>query len=284
MRMLRERAARGEGTGAIPKRPRLPPRRCLSRSSVCGFWIARPRRRPPTPWPARQAARPARPQALERALNEIVRRHEILRTTFVGDVGGSCPAIAPALEMKVPVVEAGAIPGIAWRRRSGAARRRRPAARSTWRAARSWHRPPALVETRSTSWCWRCTNRRRRMVDRSVRSRARRLYTAFSDGRPSPLPDPTSSTRTRPLAEALASGREARRHLEDWRRQLLGPRPFSACRSIARARRPTYAAPRVAFVVAAETVRRLKELARRESATPFMSSPGHLPGPPVAAD
>jgi len=93
----------------------------------------------------------------------------------------------------------------------------------------------------------------------------------FRTGGRRPFPIRRSSTRTSPTGRGLwLQGEEARRHLEDWRRQLLGAPPVLACRSIAGPPAPTYDGARVAFVVAAETVRRLKELARRGSATPFM--------------
>ena len=43
--------------------------------------------------------------ALERSLNEVVRRHEILRTTFIAIDGTPVQVIAPALTLPVPVVD-----------------------------------------------------------------------------------------------------------------------------------------------------------------------------------
>ncbi|HEX8127476.1 MAG TPA: amino acid adenylation domain-containing protein [Pyrinomonadaceae bacterium] len=48
--------------------------------------------------------------ALERSLNEIVRRHEVLRTNFHGDGGAPVQVIAPSLTLSLPLVELTAIP------------------------------------------------------------------------------------------------------------------------------------------------------------------------------
>jgi amino acid adenylation domain-containing protein len=49
-------------------------------------------------------------QALERSLNEIVRRHEILRTRFTAVNGQPVQVIAPALSIPLPVTELGKLP------------------------------------------------------------------------------------------------------------------------------------------------------------------------------
>src|SRR6267143_1583226 len=48
--------------------------------------------------------------ALERALNEIVRRHEALRTTFTTIDGQPMQVIAPVLKLTIPVVDLRGIP------------------------------------------------------------------------------------------------------------------------------------------------------------------------------
>ena len=45
------------------------------------------------------------PERLERCLNEIVRRHEILRTTFQIQSGRPLQVVAPALELAMPVID-----------------------------------------------------------------------------------------------------------------------------------------------------------------------------------
>ena len=48
--------------------------------------------------------------ALEKSLNEIIRRHEILRTTFVAVDGKPYQVIAPAMTLPLPVVDLSALP------------------------------------------------------------------------------------------------------------------------------------------------------------------------------
>ncbi len=43
--------------------------------------------------------------ALGRALNEVVRRHEVLRTTFASEAGIPRQVIAPSLDLPMPVVD-----------------------------------------------------------------------------------------------------------------------------------------------------------------------------------
>ena len=48
--------------------------------------------------------------ALGRALSEVVRRHEVLRTTFADDGGVPRPVIGPAVDVPLPVVDLSALP------------------------------------------------------------------------------------------------------------------------------------------------------------------------------
>jgi amino acid adenylation domain-containing protein len=61
-----------------------------------------------------------RPEMLERALNEVVRRHESLRTTFAAVQGQPVQIVAPALEFRLEQVDLRAVP---LDRREAAARR-----------------------------------------------------------------------------------------------------------------------------------------------------------------
>src|SRR5260370_32869837 len=48
--------------------------------------------------------------ALEQSLNEIVRRHEALRTTFLNQEGSPVQVIAPTLALSLPVVDLQELP------------------------------------------------------------------------------------------------------------------------------------------------------------------------------
>ena len=53
---------------------------------------------------------PIRPAVLERVFNEIVRRHAVLRTTFATVDGSPVQVIAPALPLRLPVVDLRGLP------------------------------------------------------------------------------------------------------------------------------------------------------------------------------
>ena len=91
--------------------------------------LQHPRRRAP------DAAR-STSAALRRALREIVRRHEALRTTFRATAGGAVQVVAPRAELRPPPHRPARAAGGRPRRRRARWRRRRPSARSTCRASR----------------------------------------------------------------------------------------------------------------------------------------------------
>jgi amino acid adenylation domain-containing protein len=53
---------------------------------------------------------PLHPEALEKAVNELVRRHEVLRTTFPSVDGRPWQRVAPSLTLSVPVVDLESLP------------------------------------------------------------------------------------------------------------------------------------------------------------------------------
>ena len=274
MRMLRDRVARREGSAPIPKRPAGSPAP-LSSAQQRLWFLDRLAPGAPTYTMARAVRLRGRldRRALERALNEIVRRHEILRTTFVETPDGPVQRIAPALEMKVPVVECGAIHGDRQaeeigRRAAEEARRpfdleRGPLVRIVLLRLSDDEHVLVLAMHHIVGDGWSID-----LFDRELAV----LYAAFSEGRPSPLPDPTLQYADFAHWQGLwLQGDEARRHLEYWRTHLLGAPPVLGL-PLDRPRppAPTYGGAHVAFVVPAGPVRRLKDLAQRESATPFM--------------
>ncbi len=77
---------------------------------------------------AARLAGPLAPRALERALGELARRHEALRTTFAEQDGVACQRIAGDLHPALPVVDLAGLPaamreGVALRLAAAAARR-----------------------------------------------------------------------------------------------------------------------------------------------------------------
>ncbi|TMQ67695.1 MAG: amino acid adenylation domain-containing protein, partial [Candidatus Eisenbacteria bacterium] len=214
-----------------------------------------------------------RVETLERSLNEIVRRHDILRTTFAETASGPIQVVAPSLVLTLPVVDLGALPEAG---RDGEVARR---------AAEEVSRPfdlergqllrglllrlagdeHVLVLTLhhivGDGWSMG-------ILDRELAA----LYAAYANGRPSPLPDPTLQYAdfAHWQRRQLETG-EMRGQIDFWRRRLEGARrvldlPLDRARPAA----PTFNARKVSLLVPGRLVAPLKNLARREGATPFM--------------
>jgi amino acid adenylation domain-containing protein len=129
--------------------------------------------------------------ALERALNEIARRHSSLRTTFAVHDGVPVQQIAPALQVPLPIDDLSAVPAgnREHRLREELSRELRkpwslhagPLFRAQlWRLDETTHQLLVLMHhIVSDGWS-------QGVLVKELAS----LYDAFSHGRPSPLPDP----------------------------------------------------------------------------------------------
>ena len=125
---------RRAGPGRRAGGPQAPPIERADRSGPLPALL-----RPAAPLVPRPARSPAAPpttspspsgstaaldvDALRRALAEVVRRHEVLRTTFADDGGAPCQVIADALELPLPVED---LSGLAEDRRREPRPRARP--------------------------------------------------------------------------------------------------------------------------------------------------------------
>ena len=216
--------------------------------------------------------------ALERALDEIVRRHEALRTTFAEVTGSRCRRIAPADIALGAAVEydlrghgAAASRNCAsswWRRRRWRA--------STWSRARwsaggccGWRRT-------STCCCWRCTTSSRDGWSMGVLVRElSALYGAFQRGEADPLCRRCrcSTRTTRRGSGEWLKGEVLEQQREYWKQQLAGAPPVLELPTDRP--RPPRAGPcrgacwRWCWPTALTAA--LKELGRRQGATLFMT-------------
>ncbi len=212
--------------------------------------------------------------ALARALTEIVRRHEALRTVFAAPAGEPVQVIRPAEAVELPVVD---LAGLAADARRVEARRL---------AAGEWLRPfdlargpllragllrlggegNVLLATMhhivSDAWS----------VDVLGRELAS-LYAAFRQGLPSPLPElPVQYADFAIWQRRWLAGEALDRQLAYWRRRLAGAPPVLEIptdrpRSLARG---AGGASRAALL-SAEVSAALRSLARRQGATLFMT-------------
>ncbi|HEX6367447.1 MAG TPA: amino acid adenylation domain-containing protein [Longimicrobium sp.] len=216
---------------------------------------------------------PTDPAVLERALNELVRRHESLRTTFAVVNGRPVQVVAPAGRLPLPVDDLAAVPPAereAAVARAAAAEVARPfdLARGPLFRARLLRLSPAehvllLCMHHIVSDGWSLN-----VVFRELRE----LYPAFALGLPSPLPEPELQYAdfAEWQREHLAAG-ALRGQLEWWMEalrdapaflELPADRPRPAVQGFRGAVHPLAIDPGVAEGV--------RSLAREEGATPFM--------------
>ena len=77
------------------------------------------------------------PDVIEKSLNEIVRRHDVLRTTFQQINDRLMQVIAPELTIPLPVIDLGALsPDVASQELGAHGEERTAGGCSTWRAVR----------------------------------------------------------------------------------------------------------------------------------------------------
>jgi amino acid adenylation domain-containing protein len=214
---------------------------------------------------------------LAATLDEIVRRHEVLRTTFPDDDGEPCQAIAPPRPLRLPLIDLG---GLA----AGRAARRAAEERSRLLAAEA-RRPFALdrgpllrvhllrlgAEDHAVvatmhhiiSDAWSTTILMRELRD---------LYRAFRRGEPSPLAElPVGYADFACWQRSWLSGDALESELAYWRQQLQGAPlvlelPTDRPRPLVQSQRGAVVPVRLPAALSAQ----LSALARRESATLFM--------------
>lgn len=209
---------------------------------------------------------------LRRAWAEVVRRHEVLRTSFPSPRGEPVQQVAPLSPPPVPLVDLTALPG--GQREAETERLARAAARRPFDLARG----PLLrltllvlgVGEHVLLWTvhhivfdgWS-----RSLLIREVVT----IYSAFAAGRPSPLPElPVQYADFARWQRAWSEGPEAEAQLDYWRRKLAGlpelrlpaDRPAVAAASF-RGETRTFDWP-------AGLAAGVQEMARTAGATPFI--------------
>ncbi|HEX2641688.1 MAG TPA: condensation domain-containing protein, partial [Thermoanaerobaculia bacterium] len=206
--------------------------------------------------------------------DEIVRRHESLRTTFAATEGEPVQVVAPHLHLEVPVVDLSALPD----------ERREPEAERLTRFERllpfDLARGPLLrVSVLRTgaqrhivlytmhhivSDGWSVSVFLREMAA---------LYSAFVRRQPSPLPElPIQYPDYAVWQRGWLQGETLEKHLQFWRDQLAGAPPLLTLPTDRpRPAIQSYQGSNRAFVLSADLTRTLKAVGQREGATLFMT-------------
>ena len=212
--------------------------------------------------------------ALQRALNEIVARHESLRTTFPASDGEPLQAIARQASCELPLIDLAAVP--AERRESEVRRIATEQAREPFDLARG-----PLIRARLL----RLAEEEHALIlmlhhivadGWSVGVLFRELgtlYEAFSQGQASPLPElPIQYADYALTQREWLQGAVLERELGYWKGRFPTlPAPLRLPADRPRPSVPTHAGARVQFIVPAELRDRLEELSRSGGATLFMA-------------
>jgi amino acid adenylation domain-containing protein len=213
--------------------------------------------------------------ALERALNEIVRRHESLRTTFSTVGGRAVQVIAPGAVVPLPVIDISELP-------AGPEREEQALLLSTAEVRRPFDlaRGPVI-----RTLLLRLAPEQHLLVFVShhivcdewsmgvlVREFAA-LYEAFAAGKPSPLPElPIQYADFAVWQREWLQGDVLEKQLDYWKKQLSGTLPQLAMPTD-RVRPAVYgfAGTKRSRVMPARLGEELRALSRREGVTPFLT-------------
>jgi amino acid adenylation domain-containing protein len=212
--------------------------------------------------------------ALERALGEIVRRHDVLRTTFREVDGAPLQAVAPFAGFPVPVEDLSALD--AAEREAEVRRRSESEAAHAFDLTRGPLFRARLLRLAADEHVLLLCMHHAVSDAGSMRVLFGELwvgYRAFRDGREPPLAEPPAQYADFAVWQREQCGGEAEaRHVAYWKEQLAGaPEVLELPTDHPRPPLPTFRGAAIPVQVPAETLERLRELARGEGATLFMA-------------
>ncbi len=270
------RSGQAEAAGRIPRLPR-DRRRFPASASQLREWVL-DRLQPGTgaynvPGGGRVLG-PADLAVLERSIQEIVRRHESLRTTFTaGTEGEPVQVVAPELRIPVPVIDLSTLPDEA---RESEARR---VSASEWNAPFDLERGPlaraAVVRLSGREHLLLVTLHHIVADGWSMAIFYRELaalYEAFAVGSPSPLPDlPVQYADYAAWQRGLLAGEGFEQQVGYWRRQLAGAAPLELPTDRPRPPVQRFEGAKHPFRLPPESSAGLREMAQGQGASLFMA-------------
>jgi amino acid adenylation domain-containing protein len=219
-------------------------------------------------------AGPLESEVLEQSFNEIVRRHEALRTTFASRAGNPVQVIAPALHLPLTRVDLTTLPeeqreAEAMRWMTGEILRpfdlaEGPLLRISLLRLGPEEHMLLLTKHHSISDAWSTT-----VLFRELAA----LYPAFALGKPSPLPPlPLQYPDFALWQRQWLQGEVLAGHLDYWKRQLAGaPDVLELPTDRPRPCVQTYDGARLTFTLPAQLTARLKTLSQHEGVTLYIT-------------
>ncbi|HKV09763.1 MAG TPA: amino acid adenylation domain-containing protein [Thermoanaerobaculia bacterium] len=211
--------------------------------------------------------------AFARALSEVVRRHEVLRSTFEAAGEGPVQAVGPAAPVPLPEIDLSGLPEA--RREAELAQRAGEEARRPFDLRRGpvlravlFHLGPedhafllSVHHIVSDAWS-------RSLLVRELAA----LYTAFLRGLPSPLPElPLQYADFAAWQRSWLAGEALEEQLTHWRERLAGvPRVLDLPADRPRPPVRTYRGAVERFAFPGELLEAVRELGKKTGTTPFM--------------
>jgi len=210
--------------------------------------------------------------ALEQTVNEMVRRHEVLRTTFVFVEGQLCQAIAPDLHLPVTVVDLSALSGEA---QETAVRQQATAAHRPFDLSTGPLLRVSVLQLDASEQVLLLTLHHIVADGWSVGVLVRELgtlYTAFCLGKPSPLPPlPIQYADFAQWQRQWLQGGKLENLLAYWRQQLAGMTPLNLWTDYPRPAIPRYEGAVQRLELTQDLSQGLQTLCQRSGTTLFMT-------------
>ena len=212
--------------------------------------------------------------ALEQAINDVVRRHETLRTTFAVQDGQPVQVISPALHLKLTVTDLQHLPET--QREAAALRLVETEARQPFNLSQGPLLRVGLLQCGAEDFIFLCTMHHIISDGWSMSvfiGELTTLYHAFSNGRPSPLAElPIQYADYAHWQREWLQGAVLEAQLAYWRQQLGGELPvLSLPTDRPRPAVQTSAGANLHITFSRELTEAIQRLSRHEGATLFMT-------------
>jgi non-ribosomal peptide synthetase component F len=216
---------------------------------------------------------PLNTAALEKTLNEIVRRHEALRTNFEETDGEPLQRVLPPQHFELPVTDLSHLPEA--QREAEALRLANEHARTPFNIAKAPLLRVALIRLATSDYIFVLTMHHIVCDGWSMNvffEELKVLYEAFVKGQPSPLPDlPIQYTDFTIWQREWLQGEVLEEQLEFWRGRLAALQTLDLPTDKPRPAVPTFTGGREPVAIAPEVYRALQCLCEELSVTPFMA-------------
>ena len=217
---------------------------------------------------------PLNPRLLERAFNEIVRRHEVLRATFAESQSGPIQIISPSLQVRIDVQDLRSVPmdrreAELDRLSAGEATRRfdlekGPLVRVGLLQMEDGRHVLTLTIHHIISDGWSIG---------LVMEELQKIYGAFADGRETPLPDLRIQYTDWVVWERERAGNEeSGKQLAYWKNKLAGYRRLEVSTDFPRPSQQTTNSAILSFLLPRELTDALKEFSNQQGGTFFTTT------------